>query len=67
MNKNELFELSSNLGTDLKAMAGRDDKSIIFELCTVNETRALMHSALADAGVVTFTFAGGYYRSTLVI
>lgn len=61
------YQLISNLGDDLKAMAAREDKRIVFELGQANAERAAAFDALAESGVVLVQEVDGVYDVRLEI
>ena len=54
----ETYELISNIGDDLKAMADREDKTLIFAAGGENAQRHAAFDALREAGVVQINHEG---------
>lgn len=61
------YELISNIGDDLKAMAERTDKRLMFSRGGDNAQRHAAFDALREAGVVTIDDTDPHVVVTLVI
>ena len=48
----EVYQLLSNIGSDLAAMAKREDKTLCFAICQANRLRAETFKVLHAEGVV---------------
>ena len=62
----DTYELISNIGDDLKSMAAREDKVLVFSI-TDNEQRLEAYKALAESGVVDLSALGTAIYVTLLI
>lgn len=63
----DTYELISNIGTDLKTMAERADKTIRFSRGGDNAERHAAFDALREAGVVTIDDTDPHVVVTLAI